>query len=178
MIIFPGGTTTANQPDDNGIIGSIQKKQKSIRSHDYDFRLSGVGEDRLVSMKCLHIAVVQTLSDYRLTSKAWKVTGIFPLYESVHYMDRESRKLILPDQVKSSVDIVVPTSGRKIPISSAVLTSNSSISDRIREESDRNKTKREARQAKRGIRPRGKSSKPQKAANNSITIAPQSNYFF
>ena len=150
VIIFPAGSTSGIQPNDNGIIGAIQQKTRSKMKDGY--RRKGAVEERFIVINALHSAIAQSLSDHQISAKAWEVSGVYPWNESVHYLDEESRNRISSLDAKRSVDKVVPTAGRKLPITSAVLTADPRIRDRVADEFDRNRPKREARQAKRGLK--------------------------
>jgi hypothetical protein len=149
IVIFPASTTSGTQPNDHGIIGSIQQKLKSIKAHDYNDRIGGVVNERTALLTALHSACVQTLGDFRITSKAWLRTGVFPFSITVHFLDNETRNRLTPDQVTSSVDTIVPRSGKQLALGSAVLTADPRIADRVQDEADRNESARNARREKR-----------------------------
>lgn len=149
LAIFPASTSSGTQPNDHGIIGSIQQKVKSIKAHDYKSRIEGVVQERTALLTALHSACVQTLCDFRITSTAWLRTGVYPWDISVHFLGNEARSHLTLDQVSSSVDIVVPRSGKQLALGSAVLTADPRIADRFQAEADRNAAARNARRERR-----------------------------
>lgn len=149
IAVFPSNTSSGTQPNDHGIIGSIQQKLKSIKAHDYKARLEGVVNERAALLNALHSACVQTLCDFRITSTAWLRTGVYPWNITVHFLGNETRNHLTPDRVTSSVDTVVPRKGKQLALGSAVLTADPLIADRLQAEADNNASARIARRQKR-----------------------------